>query len=185
MNQIQYKSRSRYIYIISALVLIVTSACLVAKPIMRIAYPLRFDDLIQKYAADYGLDVHLVMALICTESRFDENAVSHKGAKGLMQLKDETAQWCMEKFGIEETSDSNALNVNIGCAYLRYLTDKYSGNTDTALAAYNAGEGNVAKWLNEQGNDNSVVLCNIPFSETEKYVEKVNKRTRIYKFLYS
>ena len=100
-----------------------------------------------------------------------------------MQIKDETASWCIEKFGLENINDENAMNINIGCAYLRYLIDKYKGCYDTALAAYNAGEGNVSSWLNEQG-DESVVLCSIPFGETERYVKTVNQRSKIYKFLY-
>lgn len=185
MNQIPYKARSRFIYIISALVLVVTSVCLLAKPIMKIAYPLKFENIIYKYSNMYELDAFLVMALISAESRFDEKAVSHKNAKGLMQLRDETADWCIREFGIDESLDANSLNINIGCSYLKYLIDKYKGNTDTALAAYNAGEGNVSKWLTEQSGENSVVLCSIPFAETEKYVKKINQRVKIYRFLYS
>ncbi len=184
MNQIQYNPRIRFVYIVSALVLFVTTLSLVTKPVMRAVYPLKFDSSIKKHATNYNLDEHLVMALICTESRFDEDAVSHKNAKGLMQLRDDTAKWCMEEFGISGGTDSNDLNINIGCAYLRYLIDKYKGNVHTALAAYNAGEGNVSKWLKSQGDD-TVVLCSIPFDETENYVEKINQRVKIYKFLYS
>jgi len=184
MNQIQYNPRVRFVYIVSALVLFVTTLSLVTKPVMRAVYPLKFDSSIKKHATNYNLDEHLVMALICTESRFDEDAVSHKNAKGLMQLRDDTAKWCMEEFGISGGTDSNDLNINIGCAYLRYLIDKYKGNIHTALAAYNAGEGNVSKWLKSQGDD-TVVLCAIPFDETENYVEKINQRVKIYKFLYS
>ena len=100
-----------------------------------------------------------------------------------MQIKEETATWCIEKFDIKKSDDENALNISIGCAYLRYLIDKYKGCTDTALAAYNAGEGNVSDWLRQQGGE-SVILSAIPFGETQRYVETVNKRFKIYKFLY-
>lgn len=184
MNQLLNRSRSRIIYFFSAFVLAMVSLCLVAKPALKAIYPLKYEDEIKKYSDAYSLDEHLVMAIISAESKFDENAVSPKGAKGLMQLKDETASWCMENFDIEKSLDKNALNINIGCAYLRYLIDKYKGCTDTAIAAYNAGEGNVSSWLREQ-NAESVVLCSIPFGETEKYVETVKKRLKIYRFLYN
>ena len=183
MNQNPYNMRSRVIYSVSAFVLALMSLCLVAKPALSAIYPLKHEDKIKKYSDEYALDEHMVMAVISAESKFRENAVSHKGAKGLMQIKDETALWCMEKFDIKNTDDKTSLNINVGCAYLRYLIDKYKGCTDTALAAYNAGEGNVSGWLREQGGE-SVVLSEIPFGETEKYVEKVNKRIKIYKFLY-
>ncbi len=183
MNQVQNKMRSRVIYSVSAFVLAIMSLCLIAKPVLSAIYPLKYEEAIKKYSEMYSIDEHLIMAIISVESKFRENAVSTKGAKGLMQLKDETALWCMENFNIEDSGDKNDLNINLGCAYFRYLTDKYKGYTDTALAAYNAGEGNVSLWLESQGND-SVVLVDIPFGETKKYVEKVNKRFKIYKFLY-
>ena len=184
MNQLTNKSKSRIIYFFSAFVLAIVSLCLVAKPALKAIYPLKFENEIKKYSDAYSLDEHLVMAIISAESKFNENALSPKGAKGLMQLKDETASWCMEHFNIENSTDKNDLNIHLGCAYLRYLIDKYKGYTDTAIAAYNAGEGNVSTWLKEQDGQ-SVVLCSIPFGETEKYVETVKKRLKIYRLLYN
>ena len=184
MNQLTYKKRCNVIYLISALILILLSVCLLIKPCLKAVFPLKYEDLIKKYSSMYDLDEFLVMALISAESKFDENAVSRKGAKGLMQLKDETKKWCIEKFEIDENQEKNALNINIGCAYLNYLLQKYENCTPTALAAYNAGEGNVSKWLLEQGTD-GVELISIPYGETRDYVKKINKRTKIYQFLYS
>ena len=185
MYQITNNPRSRQIYAISAVLLIFVSVCLLFKPALRLLYPLKYEAFINKYSTAYNLDSHLVMALISTESGFDKNAVSHKDAKGLMQIRDDTANWCIDKFGINESSDEAELNINIGCAYLKYLVDKYNGNTNTALAAYNAGEGNVSKWLRSQSDSNSMVLCTIPFAETENYIKKINSRINIYRFLYA
>ena len=106
MNQLLNRSRSRIIYFFSAFVLAMVSLCLVAKPALKAIYPLKYEDEIKKYSDAYSLDEHLVMAIISAESKFDENAVSPKGAKGLMQLKDETASWCMENFDIEKSLDN-------------------------------------------------------------------------------
>ena len=158
-------------------------ASAIAGPVMKQFYPLKYKELIEKYSALYSLDTYLVMGIISAESGFDSDAVSHKDAKGLMQVRDDTARWCIEKFSIPDYLEGVELNINIGCAYFRYLLDKFQDNTDTALAAYNAGEGNVSRWLTRQGGGGTS-LSSIPFSETEHYVGKVNNRRMIYKFLY-
>ena len=171
-------------YIIFGIIVVFTVALLLFKPIMKIAYPVKYIDLIEKYSDEYNLDKYMVMAVISTESKFDKNAISHKNAKGLMQLKEETALWCMEQFDIAANGAdirTPDLNITLGCAYLRYLTDKFE-NSDTALAAYNAGEGNVSKWL--EAGKNEIKLNSIPFAETKKYVDTVNKRKAIYRYLY-
>lgn len=168
-------------YIIFGILAFLIAALLIFKPVMKIAYPVKYIDLIEKYSAEYSLDKYMVMAVISTESKFDKDAVSHKNAKGLMQLREQTALWCMEQFGIASKGadiHTPELNIKIGCSYLRYLTDKF-GNPDTALAAYNAGEGNVSKWLEDENELNT-----IPFAETKKYIKTVNKRTAIYRYLY-
>ena len=70
-------------------------------------------------------------------------------------------------FDIDTNGDFNEMNINVGCAYIRYLTDKFAGNKKTVLAAYNAGEGNVTKWLGEQGNGEDLSLSEIPYTETD------------------
>lgn len=171
-------------YIIFGAIAFLTVAFLLFKPVMKLFYPVKHIELIEKYSNEYDLNKYTVMAIIYTESKFNEDAVSHKNAKGLMQLKEETALWCMEKFGIDpcdEDIHSPELNIQVGCAYLRYLLDKFK-NKSLAYAAYNAGEGNVTKWL--KGKSHEAVLKTIPYAETKKYVDTVNKRTKIYRFLY-
>ena len=157
-------------------------------PIAKLIYPLEYEEQITKYAEEYSLDKYLVMGIISSESNFDPNAQSHKSAHGLMQLKDETALWCVEslELGIDNSDIREPeANIHIGCAYMRYLIDLYKGNTITAIAAYNAGLGNVNKWLSDKRySDGMGTLKTIPFSETKTYVEKVQKRAKIYGKLY-
>lgn len=157
-------------------------------PIMRLVYPLSYIEEIEKYSETYNLDKYLVMGIISAESGFDPSAQSHKDAKGLMQVKEETAKWLSETMKIEinaeDITDPDA-NINIGCAYMRYLIDRYGGHEDTAVAAYNAGPGNADKWLSDtRYSKEGKVLFKIPFYETEEYVKKVQKRREIYQKLY-
>ncbi|MDD6484558.1 MAG: lytic transglycosylase domain-containing protein [Clostridiales bacterium] len=147
--------------------------------------PVAYSDLIYKYAAKNDLDPCLVMAVIKTESNFIPDA--HSGyAGGLMQLTEETALEMSEDMGITyyDYMDPET-NVMLGCHYLRYLIDFYGGNTDTALAAYNGGMGNVYTWLNDPAySDDGKTLKEIPFTETRNYVERVNTAWEQYKGLY-
>ena len=157
-------------------------------PVMRVLYPLRYDEEILKYSREFELNEYLVMGIISAESGFDEDAQSHKSAKGLMQLKEETALWCIENLNLDADRESIFIpekNIYIGCAYLAYLEDLYGGNITNAIAAYNAGLGNVNKWLSDpRYADKNGNLKIIPFAETEKYVKKVKKRAEIYHTLY-
>ncbi len=157
-------------------------------PFLKLIYPLKYEEYIQKYSKTYELDEYLVMGMISAESGFDEGAKSHKDAKGLMQLKEETALWCVEKFDLDikpEDVNTPEANIHIGCKYVDYLLEMYDGNMITATAAYNAGPGNVDKWLADtRYSGGKTSLKTIPFPETEEYVKKVQKRAKIYKKLY-
>jgi soluble lytic murein transglycosylase-like protein len=116
-----------------------------------------FATLIADAAERHGLDPVLLTAMAQTESAFDPNAVSPRGARGLLQLMPETAR----RFGVRDSFDATQ-NVDGGAAYLSWLLERYSGRTELALAGYNAGEGAVDRY---QGVP--------PFSETRNYVERV------------
>ena len=153
--------------------------------VMKTIYPLKYEDAISENAQKYGLDKYLVMGVISAESRFSENAVSHKNAKGLMQLKDETALWCAEKYDIEGEAYLPEVNIEIGCAYIKYLLDVFEGDIKNALCAYNAGQGNVKNWLTDKKySANGKTLDKIPYKETREYAERVQRRAKIYKNLY-
>jgi soluble lytic murein transglycosylase-like protein len=123
-----------------------------------------FDDSIRLAAQQYDLDFGLIKAVIHTESGFDPNARSGPGAQGLMQLMPATAK----RYRVTDAWDP-AQNINAGAKHLRYLLKRY-GDLSLALAAYNAGEGNVDKYGGIP-----------PFTETQDYVERVTGR---YKRLY-
>lgn len=167
-------------------VLIAVLLCAFAAPILlKTIYPLKCEEAISQSSEKYGLDKFFVMGVISAESRFFEVAVSNRNAKGLMQLKDETARWCAEKYGIEGDITDSEVNIEIGCAYLRYLLDLFDGNTKNALAAYNAGQGNVKKWLSDERYSNDgKTLDKIPYGETREYVKRVFAREKIYRSIY-
>lgn len=151
-------------------------------------FPLKYENKIIQYSREYDLDSYLVMGIISSESGFDENAKSHKNAKGLMQLKEDTAKWCVEKFDMLVSYDelyNPQTNIKIGCRYLSYLTEIFYQKEETAIAAYNAGQGNVGQWLrNPDCSDDGISLKKIPFPETADYVKRVLDRKDIYSILY-
>lgn len=167
---------------------LVLAVCCAARPVKKLLYPLKYEDIIYKYSAQYNLDPYLVMGVISAESRFDTNAQSHKDAKGLMQIKDDTAKWCAKKFNTDVSAENlfdPETNIAIGCAYINYLLQIFDGEVETALAAYNGGQGNVSNWLDDSRySADGKKLYKIPFGETERYVEKVLSRQQIYWKLY-
>lgn len=122
--------------------------------------------LIPKVAAEIGLEVALLHAVIETESDYNPKAVSHKGAVGLMQLMPATAK----RFGVTNRYDPTQ-NIYGGARYLRYLLKLFNNNLQLAVAAYNAGEGNVRKYGNKIP----------PFRETQGYVKKVMRLYKTYR----
>ena len=149
-------------------------------------FPLKYGGYIEQYAEEYDLDKFLVAGVICTESGFDNTAHSGR-ARGLMQMTDATADWVAERLGIDydyDMAETPEINIRMGCYYLAYLIDKYK-NTDTALAAYNAGMGKVTEWLaDENYSKNGRTLYDIPYKETKNYVKRVKILTGVYKGLY-
>ena len=138
------------------------------------------DDIFAEVADEYGVNLNLLKAVAKAESDFDTEAVSWCGAQGIMQLMPTTA----ESLGVEDPFDARQ-NITGGAKMLAYLLDDYNGNVSLALAAYNAGSGNVSDWIsqNPDGSD-ELDKENIPFKETKNYVEKVNQYLKIYNFLY-
>jgi soluble lytic murein transglycosylase len=157
--------------------------------VKEIKLPLRHEDVIRQQAADKQVDPALIAGVIYTESRFRDQT-SHAGAKGLMQLMPETADYIARKSGGTrfERADLATPQINIayGTWYLRYLLDKYKGNTILTLAAYNAGEGKVDQWRGEAAaqGERFKVASHIPFKETRDYVHRVLAAQRDYRSSY-
>jgi soluble lytic murein transglycosylase-like protein len=118
-----------------------------------------YEELIQKAAETYELDPDLIRAVMETESAFNPTVVSPVGAQGLMQLMPELAR----EMGVLDPFDP-AQNVMGGARYLRQLLDAQRGNIPLALASYNAGPGNVARYRGIP-----------PFEETRNYVRKITR----------
>lgn len=141
----------------------------------------------RKVAEDSGLPSALVYSVMKAESGFREDVVSRAGAVGIMQLKPSTAEFICGKEGITFEPDrlkNGEYNTRLGCAYLKYLCARFT-TLDTAICAYNAGEGNVAQWLgDERYSLDGETLIKIPFPETAAYLKKVQKFRKIYEILY-
>lgn len=146
----------------------------------RIRYPLRYEQIVVGHARNYRLEPELVAAVIYQESKFEPDARSSSGAVGLMQLLPETGQGIADRTGGAHWKPDDLrnpeLNVRYGCWYLRHLLDKYDDEA-LALAAYNAGQSNVDRWLAEGGR--------IRFDETRHYVERVQELKRVYARAYA
>ena len=154
-------------------------------PLLRLLYPLSHEDRITDSAARHGVDPYLVAAVIETESGWDSSAGSSRGAEGLMQLMPETARDMID-LGLVDGSydpsdlDDPATNIEFGCAYLAYLIRYFNGSTEKAIAAYNAGMGNVEQWTQERASLRDAIA----FPETQAYLARVTNARERYQDLY-
>ncbi|WP_297021357.1 lytic transglycosylase domain-containing protein [uncultured Dialister sp.] len=126
-------------------------------------------------AEEENISPSLLEAVILTESKFDEKAVSHVGAVGMMQLMPDTAHWISEESGLpSDNLASPDQNIPLGAWYLNYLLKKYHNNEVFALAAYNAGRGNVDEWIEKnKWPEGFSDMEKIPFPETREFVKSV------------
>ncbi len=175
----------------AAVVLIVASVLLFRggyQAYLKAAYPIKYEEYVTAYAEEYELPPSLVYAVIHTESHFDPDAESVAGAKGLMQLMDATYEWVQTRIPGDpqplERVYEPEVNIRCGCKVLQIVLGQFE-NTETALAAYNAGSGNVSKWLEDPAySDDGVTLKAIPIEETRNYVKRVLKAQEMYQTIY-
>lgn len=180
-----YKGLIAFLFIVLVIIIAVNSTGYV----LRQLFPQKYSYYVEKYSEEYGLNKNLVYSIIKAESGFNPKAVSPRNAKGLMQIMDSTGEWAAEKINIENFDSSMLLepqtNIRIGCWYISKLLNQYDQNVELALTAYNAGSGNVSKWLKDAGiSSDGKTLDRIPFKETEDYVKKIKRYNYIYKKLY-
>lgn len=152
------------------------------------AYPLEYQEYVERYAKENNINKYLVYAVIKTESGFKPDAVSNVGARGLMQIMEDTFEWIKFKSGDEDVVyydmyDAES-NIKYGCRLLGYLTEEF-GNVEAVAAAYHAGRGNVNEWLaDKRYSVDGVHLDEIPISDTAHYVSKIKKAMNKYVKLY-
>ncbi len=154
-----------------------------------VTLPLRHEDIIRQQARDKNLDPALIAAVIYAESKFRDDQTSPAGAEGLMQITPATARDIARRSGgvsfrLEDLSNPQ-VNISYGSYQLRYLIDHYGGNDVLAIAAYNAGEGNVDRWLaRSRVRDRAFKVSEIPFAETRSYVGRVTSARGRYRKEY-
>ena len=141
-------------------------------------YPIKYRSEILAASRQYQVSPHLILAVIRSESGFEPDRVSHKGAIGLMQVMPDTADWIVSQAGFQVTDErylyDPVMNIWIGTWYLRYLLTRFEGNTVKVIAAYNAGPGAVSSWIAEnKWSGQRETVEDIPFPETRKYVQRV------------
>lgn len=150
-------------------------------------YPLKYEQEIIDAGEKYGLEPQLIAAVIYAESKFDENATSSAGARGLMQIMPETFQWLCEKRGEQYSADDlydPYISIDYGAYCLSWLYGHF-GDIYTACAAYNAGIGTVEEWLkSDMYTEDGVTLSYIPYGETSSYVAKIEGAVVKYSGLY-
>lgn len=147
-------------------------------------FPVKYSEYVEKYSVRYNVEKNLIYGIIKAESGFDETAVSNKDAVGLMQIKEDTAKWCIDQMGEEidiKNLSNPEINIKIGVWYFSYLKEQLKSD-ELAIVAYNAGITHVKEWLKDGLIDEKVSDPDkIPFKETKKYIKNV----RIYKKVYS
>ena len=157
----------------------------------RAQHPLQYAGLITQYALARDLDPALVSAVILCESSFDPLAESRVGARGLMQMMEDTAGWIAHKLDEDDASYSfdrlydPETNIRFGTWYLSYLSRRFDGDATKIVCAYHAGQGNVDAWLaNPKYSSDGVTLDVIPTQDTAAYASRVLRARDVYRKYY-
>lgn len=155
------------------------------------SHPIYFKDVIEKYAAENNLKPAFVAAIILNESSFRTNAESSVGARGLMQLMPDTAEWIAGKldvtgYSFDRMYDAES-NIRFGTWYLGYLSRLFRGDPVLVAAAYHAGQGQVNSWLSNEAMSKDGVtidLENMIDGPTKSYAGRVTQAYAIYEALF-
>ena len=155
------------------------------------SHPIYYKDLIEQYAAENNLKPAFVAAIILNESSFRTDAESSVGARGLMQLMPDTAEWIagkldMDYFHFDFMYDAE-MNIRFGTWYLGYLSRLFRGDPVSVASAYHAGQGTVARWLSDESKTRdgvSLDLGSLSDGPTKTYAGRVTQAYAIYEALY-
>jgi len=159
------------------------------RPYWEALFPKAYWPDLRKYSVLNGLDPYLVASLIRQESEFNALALSRANAVGLMQLLPKTGKTVAKQVKLKGYSAPQlftpAVNLQLGTRYFKDMVDKYDGQFEYALAAYNAGTDRVGEWLG-QGHyrDPQEFVESIPFTETREYVQAILRNANVYRQLY-
>ncbi len=189
------KRRNPLVYIFSFLLLIALGIVLCFalrggyNTFIRSTYKLEHYDTVMQACTDYDVDPALAYAIMRTESKFDENALSSANAKGLMQVADITLEWLQFRSDeFDNVSPDQLFDpvTNIRCGvYTLSLLEELFDSEQAVIAAYNAGVGAVQGWLEDPAySSDGVTLHTIPYEETRAYVERVQSSKAIYTEYY-
>ncbi|MBR2822984.1 MAG: dephospho-CoA kinase [Clostridia bacterium] len=154
-------------------------------------YPLEYRDIIESVAQEYNLRPAFVAAIIRNESSFQPRAESNVGARGLMQLMPDTAEWIAGKmklsgYAFDRMYDPES-NIRFGCWYLRYLSGLFRGDPVCVSCAYHAGQGQVTRWLSDPSLSPDGVTLDLDRMNdgpTKTYAGRVTRAYGIYQTLY-
>lgn len=192
MSQPQAKKRRKKASGVPALVILVLIITVIANMpnISRsYIYPMEYGSYVEQCSKKYGVDRNLIYAVIKTESNFDPKAESDVGARGLMQLMEDAFDWVRHRMEDERDITYDNMydpeyNIEYGTYLLKLLCDEYDC-TETAIAAYHTGRGNVNKWLEDPSySKDGKALYDMPSSVTKHYVDKVMSAYEAYENLY-
>ncbi|WP_283205606.1 lytic transglycosylase domain-containing protein [Garciella nitratireducens] len=158
--------------------------------IMEMLFPIKFQKHIMEYSKEYQVDPYLIASIIKVESNYNPYAQSSKDARGLMQVLPSTGKWAAEELGFKnfypEKLYDPETNIQIGIWYIKKLNQQFDRNLHLVLAAYNAGSGNICKWLEDKRYSNDGEnLEYIPFEETRNYIKKVLFYYNLYQRIYN
>lgn len=174
--------RCKWVMVLITMVLLTGTGCSYG------SYPLEYRPLIDRCATENQLDPVFVAAVIRNESHYRPDALSKQGARGLMQIMPETGLWIAGQMNVPYSDDmllDPDYNIELGCWYLKNLSNQFAGDLVLVLASYNAGRGNVKKWMDEgRWTGERTTLGQVPFAETRSYVEQVLRDVEIYRWIY-
>ncbi len=186
-------TKKKTLALLLALVLLALAALLAYTAAGRIArqlYPLEYSETVDACAEAYGLDPLLIYAFIRTESGFDAAATSNVGARGLMQITEETCAWIQSKLAPGVPMDYDSMYdgdtcIRYGSYYLDACLARYGEDIATAAAAYHSGWGTVDTLLQKpQYSADGAVLSDFPYANMNRYVEKIARSYACYQRLY-
>lgn len=157
---------------------------------LKFLYPFPYQETIEEACAKYSVDPYLAAAIMRAESKFNAQAISRSGARGLMQIMPETGRWIAGQIKIQNYAEEllfvPEFNLTMGVWYIGYLQNVFRNDTVQMLAAYNAGEQKVRDWIHAgtwSGLEEDI--AQIPYAETRQYIDKVLFDYHIYKRVYN